>query len=93
MAEIGRVKGDFRLMRSLGRGGLGEVFLGQAPDGRQVAVKVLQSNRQGDSRTRAHSAQQYYDLPKTWSMLDSGIRMIHEDLRRAEQICARTERP
>ncbi|HIY40700.1 MAG TPA: protein kinase, partial [Candidatus Nocardiopsis merdipullorum] len=58
-----------------------------------VAVSVQQSNRQGDSRTRAHSAQQYYDLPKIWPTLDSGIQMIHEDLRRAEQICARTERP
>src|SRR5690625_7268820 len=44
--------GDFRLMRSLGRGGFGEVFLGQASDGRQVAVKMLHANWAEDTDMR-----------------------------------------
>ena len=44
--------GDFRLMRSLGRGGFGEVFLGQASDGRQVAVKMLHANWAEDADMR-----------------------------------------
>lgn len=50
-----------------------------------VAVSVQRSHRQGDSRTRAHRVQQYYDLPKMQPPLDSGIQMIHEDPRRAER--------
>ena len=73
--------------------GVALLLLGVACAPGLVAVSVQQSDRQGDSRTRAHSVQQYYDLPKIWPPLNSGIQLIHEDLRRAEQICARTEQP
>jgi serine/threonine protein kinase len=36
-AQVGR----YRLVARLGAGGMGVVYLGEAPDGRQVAVKVL----------------------------------------------------
>ncbi|WP_116247157.1 serine/threonine-protein kinase [Nocardiopsis sp. FIRDI 009] len=48
----GRVVGDFRLVRSLGRGGFGEVFLGEAPDGTRAAVKVLHASWAGDAEMR-----------------------------------------
>ncbi|MFI6578224.1 serine/threonine protein kinase [Nocardiopsis sp. NPDC050513] len=50
--RTGRVVGDFRLVRSLGRGGFGEVFLGQAPDGTRAAVKVLHASWAGDAEMR-----------------------------------------
>ncbi|MFD1930987.1 protein kinase [Nonomuraea mangrovi] len=42
--------GPYRLHRRLGEGGQGVVYLGQAPDGRPVAVKVLQDGLAGDHR-------------------------------------------
>ncbi len=36
-----RRAGPFTLLRRLGEGGMGTVFLGRAPDGRQVAVKLI----------------------------------------------------
>ncbi|MEV2277281.1 serine/threonine-protein kinase [Nocardiopsis sp. NPDC049922] len=50
--RTGRVVGDFRLARSLGRGGFGEVFLGEAPDGTRAAVKVLHASWAGDADMR-----------------------------------------
>ncbi|RKS07896.1 serine/threonine protein kinase [Nocardiopsis sp. Huas11] len=41
MEETTRTVGGFRLTRSLGRGGFGEVFLGERPDGTRAAVKLL----------------------------------------------------
>ncbi|MEV2272680.1 serine/threonine-protein kinase [Nonomuraea africana] len=42
--------GPYRLLARLGAGGQGVVYLGQAPDGRRVAVKVLQDGLAGDHR-------------------------------------------
>ncbi|MFE3452641.1 protein kinase [Nonomuraea sp. NPDC059194] len=42
--------GPYRLLGRLGEGGQGVVYLGRAPDGRPVAVKVLQDGYAGDHR-------------------------------------------
>ncbi|GAA4228211.1 hypothetical protein FHR32_002599 [Streptosporangium album] len=42
--------GPYRLIGRLGAGGQGVVYLGQAPDGRLVAVKVLRDGLVGDDR-------------------------------------------
>ncbi|WP_310706955.1 protein kinase domain-containing protein [Nonomuraea sp. 3-1Str] len=42
--------GPYRLLGRLGAGGQGVVYLGQGPDGRPVAVKVLQDGLAGDHR-------------------------------------------
>ncbi|GLZ04367.1 hypothetical protein Acsp03_18330 [Actinomadura sp. NBRC 104412] len=44
--------GSFRLLGLLGEGGQGAVFLGEAPDGQRVAVKVLHARLTGDERAR-----------------------------------------
>ncbi|PDP84409.1 serine/threonine protein kinase [Glycomyces fuscus] len=48
----GRTVGNYRLVRSLGRGGFGEVFLGEAPDGSRAAVKILHASWAGDPEMR-----------------------------------------
>ncbi|WP_268643130.1 serine/threonine protein kinase [Nocardiopsis sp. EMB25] len=50
--RAGHVVGDFRLVRSLGRGGFGEVFLGESGDGTRAAVKVLHASWAGDAEMR-----------------------------------------
>ncbi len=51
-AEDPRRLGPYELDGVLGEGGQGTVFLGTAPDGRPVAVKVLHSRLTGDDRAR-----------------------------------------
>ncbi|ODU00311.1 MAG: hypothetical protein ABS79_03600 [Planctomycetes bacterium SCN 63-9] len=40
-ATLGFILDGYRLLRPLGRGGMGQVFLASAPDGNRVAIKVL----------------------------------------------------
>ncbi|GAB3725307.1 serine/threonine protein kinase [Nocardiopsis nanhaiensis] len=51
-----RVVGGYRLLKSLGRGGFGEVFLGEADDGTLAAVKLLHANWAGDADMRRRFA-------------------------------------
>ncbi|MGP4024210.1 DUF4389 domain-containing protein [Actinomadura sp. 3N407] len=43
-----RVLGPYRLLGRLGRGGMGTVYLGAEPDGRRVAVKVVNRELAGE---------------------------------------------
>ena len=43
-----RVLGPYRLLGRLGRGGMGTVYLGAEPDGRRVAVKVINRDLAGE---------------------------------------------
>ncbi|HEY8481454.1 MAG TPA: DUF4389 domain-containing protein [Spirillospora sp.] len=43
-----RVLGPYRLLGRLGRGGMGTVYLGAEPDGRRVAVKVINRELAGE---------------------------------------------
>ncbi|MFJ6696248.1 PQQ-binding-like beta-propeller repeat protein [Streptomyces sp. NPDC091272] len=53
-ADDPRVIGDYRLLGRLGTGGMGTVYLGASPSGREVAVKVIheQYSADPDFRTR-----------------------------------------
>ncbi|RKS77175.1 serine/threonine protein kinase [Actinomadura pelletieri DSM 43383] len=44
-----RVLGPYRLLGRLGRGGMGTVYLGAEPDGRRVAVKVINRDLAGEA--------------------------------------------
>jgi ABC-type branched-subunit amino acid transport system substrate-binding protein len=48
-----RQLGDYELIGRLGEGGQGVVFLGRAPDDRQVAVKLLLTQLTGDAAARS----------------------------------------
>lgn len=45
--------GPYRLLAVLGHGGMGRVFLGTAPDGRVVAVKLIRAALAGDATHQA----------------------------------------
>ncbi|MEQ4723939.1 serine/threonine-protein kinase [Nonomuraea sp. B19D2] len=50
LPEDPQAVGPYRLLGRLGVGGQGVVYLGQRPDGRRVAVKVLEDGLAGDHR-------------------------------------------
>jgi serine/threonine protein kinase len=53
-----RLVGNYRLLKRLGSGGMGRVFLGRSPGGRLVAVKVIHSELAADPEFRARFAQE-----------------------------------
>ena len=53
-----RHAGKYRLLGRLGGGGMGQVFLGQSPGGRLVAVKLIRAELAGDPDFRARFARE-----------------------------------
>jgi serine/threonine protein kinase len=70
--------GDYRLLGQLGIGGMGTVYLGQAPDGLRVAVKLVHVHLARDPRFRIRFAGEVRAAQRvpgfcTARVLDSGI--------------------
>ena len=53
-----RQVGSYRLLRRVGHGGMGRVFLGESPGGRLVAVKVIRPELADSPDFRARFAQE-----------------------------------
>jgi predicted Ser/Thr protein kinase len=73
-----RVLGPYRLLGRLGRGGMGTVYLGAEPDGRRVAVKVINRDLAGEQafltrfRQEVTAAQRVHRFC-TAPVLDAGL--------------------
>jgi len=59
--------GPYRLLTRLGEGGMGVVHLGQAADGRRLAVKVLRPHVVGDDEARDRLAREVSSLSRVRS--------------------------
>ncbi len=70
--------GEYELIARIGKGGQGVVYLGQAPDGTRVAVKVMESSWASDRRARSRFAKEIETASKvapfcTAALLDADI--------------------
>jgi hypothetical protein len=61
------VLGRYRLLRTIGEGGMGVVHLASGPDGRRVAVKVLRPHVVGNGEGRARLAREVASLQRVRS--------------------------
>ena len=59
--------GPYRMLTRLGEGGMGVVHLGQAADGRRLAVKVLRPHVVGDDEARDRLAREVSSLSRVKS--------------------------
>jgi serine/threonine protein kinase len=66
-AESTRTVGPYRLIGQIGEGGMGVVFLAQAPDDKRVAVKILRPSVIGDANGRARLAREVTSLRRVRS--------------------------
>jgi hypothetical protein len=57
-ARSGELLGPYRLRELVGQGGMGSVYLADAPDGRPVAVKVLRQGAPGEEHARQRLARE-----------------------------------
>jgi len=60
----GRQVGPYRLLTTIGEGGMGVVHLAQHDDGRRVALKVLRPHVVGDDEARARLAREVSSLSR-----------------------------
>jgi protein kinase-like protein len=65
--ESTRLVGPYRLIGQIGEGGMGLVYLAQAPDDRRVAVKILRPAIVGDAHGRARLAREVTSLRRVRS--------------------------
>ncbi|MBB6171926.1 hypothetical protein HNR23_001986 [Nocardiopsis mwathae] len=70
--------GPYELTARIGKGGQGTVYLGRAPDGGEVAIKVLTSEWTGDARQRSRFARELESARKvapfcTAAVLDADL--------------------
>ena len=78
-SQIGRRMGAYRVLREIGRGGMGTVYLAERADGqfqKQVAIKVLKRGTDTDEVLRRFSAEKHIlarlDHPNIARLLDAG---------------------
>jgi eukaryotic-like serine/threonine-protein kinase len=72
-AQVGR----YRLVARLGAGGMGVVYLGEAPDGRRVAVKVLRPELADNPEFRARFGREVSALTRVQGVCT--VRVIEAD--------------
>jgi serine/threonine protein kinase len=78
-SQIGKRMGAYRVLREIGRGGMGSVYLAERADGqfqKQVAIKVLRRGTDTDEVLRRFSAEKHIlarlDHPNIARLLDAG---------------------
>ncbi|GAA2573308.1 serine/threonine-protein kinase [Actinomadura fulvescens] len=59
--------GHYRVLRTLGEGGMGVVYLGADPEGRNVAIKVLRPQVAGDATARRRLAREVDSMRRVHS--------------------------